>query len=107
MTEENIEKLKVLEQNLSSVVMQRQNFQKQILEIDFAIKELKNVDDAYHIVGTIMIKKSASDLLSQLNEKKETISVKITSVLKQEESLRGELQELQTLVMAELQQKGD
>ena len=103
MTQENIERLGILEQNLSSVVMQRQSFQKQLLELEYAHKELEGKEDAYQIVGTIMIKKSATDLQESIVEQKETISVKLKSIVKQEAALRSQLQDLQTSVMAQMQ----
>lgn len=102
MTQESIERLGILEQNLSSIVMQRQSFQKQIFEIEQAISELKEGTDAYQIVGTIMIKKSAEDISKDLNEKKETLAIKIESIKKQEDSLRSQLKSEQDSVMAEL-----
>lgn len=104
MTQENIERLGILEQNLSSLVAQRQAFQKQILEINHAQSEIKGSSEAYEIVGTVMIKKPTENIEKSLEEKKNTASIKLESIQKQEMIIREELTKLQNLVMSELKQ---
>ena len=99
---QNIEQLSILEQNLSSLVLQRQTLQKQILEHDHALSELEQAQDAYQIVGTIMIKKSASSLQEELASKTQTLKVKVESILKQEETVRKQLNDAQAAVMKEM-----
>ncbi len=99
---QNIETLGILEQNLSSLVMQRQTLQKQLLDSEQAITELETADTAYHIVGTVMIKKPANELKKDLLSKNETLSLKITTLQKQEDMLRKQVQELQASIMKEM-----
>lgn len=103
MNQNNIDALGILEQNLASLVSQRQTLQKQLLDISQAQEEVAKVEDAYQIVGTIMIKKNAEDLSKELDEKKETLTIKVSSVQKQEEQIRKQLQTLQDEVMKNLQ----
>ncbi|MCA9478038.1 MAG: prefoldin subunit [Nanoarchaeota archaeon] len=108
MTQDDIERLGILEQNLSSLVANRQHLQKQILELEEAVKELETVEDAYQIVGTVMLKKSSKDLQKELSEKKETTTVKLESIQQQEKVLRDQLKKVQDSVMAELKKsQGD
>lgn len=102
MTTNNIEQLGILEQNLSMLVSQRHSLQKQLLELEQAHSELESAQDAYQIVGTVMIKKPAKELKEELSSKKETINVKLLSIQKQEEALRAQLLSVQEEVMKNL-----
>ena len=53
--EKKISQLQMLEQGMQSLLMQKQQFQLQQVEIESALKELENVDEAYKIVGNIMV----------------------------------------------------
>lgn len=103
--EELIQQLSFIEQNLSSVVNQKQSYHKQILEMQSALKELENSESAYEIVGTIMIKKSAKDIISSITEKIKTQEIRMKSLEKQEETLRNQAQEIQSKVMTSLENK--
>lgn len=94
MTEVDIQKLSMLEQNLSAVIAQKQSFQKQVFEIDNAQEELKETESAYQISGVVMIKKSAKEISKYLNSQKETITIRLESLKKQEKVLRDEMNEL-------------
>lgn len=100
MSDEDIQKLSFMEQNLGSLMAQKSSFQKQIFEIENALKELKNSDSAYQITGTVMIKKSSKDLSEELASKKETILVRLKSIETQENSLRNEMNELRKKVLS-------
>lgn len=99
---QNIELLGILEQNLASLVSQRQSFQRQLLDAQEASKELASSETAYQIVGTIMIKKSSKVLLEELAQKQELLSIKLESIIKQENSIRKQISDLQTTVMSEM-----
>ena len=56
-TEKNIQELQILEQNLQSIMMQKQAFQLELSEVENALEELKKSgDEVYKIVGQVMIK---------------------------------------------------
>lgn len=100
MSDEEIQKLSFMEQSLSNIVSQRTAFQRQILEINNALEELKNVDSAYQITGTIMLKKSAKDLNEDLNSKKSLVEVRLKSFESQEKTLRDEMNKLRQSIMS-------
>ncbi len=100
MSDEEIQKLSFMEQNLSNIVNQRTAFQRQILEINNALEELKNVDSAYQITGTIMLKKSAKDLNEDLNSKKSLVEVRLKNFETQEKTLREEMNKLRQSIMS-------
>ena len=102
MSNEDLDQLNILEQNLSSIVSQKQQFNKQLLEIESALSELDSVKDAFKIVGTVMIKKSSDDLKKDLSERKSLINIRLESFDKQEKLLREQVHTLQEKVMREL-----
>ena len=107
MTQEDIQKLSMLEQSLSSVVSQKQQYNKQFLELESALTEMKGVSEAYQIVGSIMVKKTSAELSKDLEEKKKVLEVRLKSLEKQEKSLREEVKELQEKVVSELKNGGE
>ena len=99
---DDIQQLTVLEQNLNAVISQKQQFNKQFLDIENALSELKNKDEAYEIVGNIMIKNSSKDISTNLNEKKELIKIRLKTLESQEKELQSQVTELQDKVMKNL-----
>jgi len=105
MTEEQLNQLRIIEQQISSVTQQRQAYDQQLLEIENALQELEGTQEAYHIVGSIMIKKEAKTIAEELTQKQETFKLRIKTFTTQEESLRKQAQELQEQIMHTLQQQ--
>ncbi|MGM5481280.1 MAG: prefoldin subunit [Nanobdellota archaeon] len=99
MSQDDIEQLRLIEQQLSHTVAQKQGYQRYIYDIESALEELAEVDEGYHIVGTIMIKKSSEDIKNDLEEKRITYSKRLEALEKQEKSLRQQTQQLQEKAM--------
>jgi len=102
---ENLERLSILEQNLSTIISQKQQYNKQLMEIESAFTELKTTNEAFKIVGTIMIKKSSDSIKKDLEERKSLVKARLDSLDKQEIQLRKQVEELQSIVMKELDQE--
>ncbi|PIN81514.1 hypothetical protein COV11_01950, partial [Candidatus Woesearchaeota archaeon CG10_big_fil_rev_8_21_14_0_10_30_7] len=62
MNQEKIQRLQMIEQNLTNISVQKQQFQNQLFEIENALKELKDTKQAFKIVGNIMIESSKDTL---------------------------------------------
>ena len=99
-TQMNITKLQMFEQKLQSVLMQKQTFQGQLLEVENALVELKGAETAYKIVGNIMLSYSESDLTKDLEEKKislesrlKKLEVEEKKIAEDSSSIREELTE--------------
>lgn len=101
-TEKKISQLQMLEQGMQSLLMQKQQFQLQQVEIESALKELENVDEAYKIIGNIMVLSKKSDLETDLTSKKEIIELRIKNMEKQENHLREKASRLQSEVLKEM-----
>ncbi len=105
-TEEKIEQIQLVEQNLQNLLGQKQTFQSQLLEIENALEELtKSKDKVYKIVGSIMVLSERSDVEKYLNSKKEIIELRIKNLDKQENKLKEKVNEFQQEILKELKNK--
>ncbi|MBI2673235.1 prefoldin subunit beta [Candidatus Woesearchaeota archaeon] len=105
-TEEKINQIQFLEQNLQNLFMQRQNFQSKLLEVDNALDELKKSNgETYKIVGNIMIKGSREEFIKELESKKEIINLRIKNLEKQEEKLKERASKIQNEVVETLKKE--
>ncbi len=103
-TEKKLNQLQLLEQSMQNLLMQKQQFQLQQAEIESALKELENVDEAYKIVGNIMVLSKKSDLKDDLTSKKEIVELRVKNIEKQESHLREKASKLQGEVLKEMGQ---
>ena len=103
-SENKLGKLQMMEQSMQNLLMQKQQFQLQRVEIESALKELENVDEAYKIVGNIMVLSKKADLKSDLSSKKEVIELRIKTLEKQENQMRDKASKLQNEVLKEMGQ---
>lgn len=88
-SQEKIQELQILEQNLQSILLQKQAFQLELGETDSALSELaKTNDEVYRIVGNIMIKASKQETEKELKEKHDILAIRLKSIEKQESSFR-------------------
>ena len=95
---EQIERYEQLQQNLQSVLVQKQQIDLEISETDRALAELnKSTDDVkvYKSAGTVMISSNKADVIKDLTESKNLSNTKITVLNKQEERLKVSLKEVQ------------
>ena len=85
------------QQQMQSILIQKESLRLQLMEIDKAVEELNttNQEKAYKITGNIMISKPVADLKKELAENKEAIDVRIKSLEKTEERITARLKELQ------------
>jgi len=105
MAEEKINKLQMYEQSLQNLLMQKQQFQLQLVEIESALKELDSATTSYKIIANIMVNTPKDDLKKDLESKKESLKVRISSIEKQENQLKEKAQALQSEVLKEMKDK--
>jgi prefoldin beta subunit len=89
--------LQTYQQQMQTVLMQKESLNIQNMEIGKALEELGKTehDDVYKAVGPILIKSTKKDLVKELNEKKEMIDIRVKSLQKQETRLKDKLKEAQ------------
>ncbi|MBI2651481.1 prefoldin subunit beta [Candidatus Woesearchaeota archaeon] len=102
-SEKKINQLQMLEQSMQSLMAQKQQFQLQQVEIESALKELENVNEAYKIIGNIMVLTPKNSLKDELNSKKDVTELRIKSMEKQETQLREKASKLQNEILKEMQ----
>ena len=94
--QEQIAKMQQSQQNLQSILMQKQQVEMENAESDRALEELKKAadgDQVFKYAGSILIKSDKKSLIDELEEKKELSKTKSTVLAKQEERLKTSLQE--------------
>ena len=94
-TEQQIAEFQNAQNALQFAMVQRQQIQLQIDEIENALEELKKSTGAvFRAVGAVLVESKKDDTVSELNERKETLALRLNVLTKQEEKLRGKLTEL-------------
>jgi prefoldin beta subunit len=104
--QEQLVRLQQLQQTLQSVVTQKQQLELELNETDKALSELEKSTDetpVYKSVGSILVKSSRQTLLTELKERKELLTTRVTVLGKQEERTRERLKEVQEKLQERLQ----
>ncbi|MAG15920.1 prefoldin subunit beta [Candidatus Woesearchaeota archaeon] len=102
MTAENEEKIKHLqraEQSMQALMSQKQALQMQLMELESALKELETANEAYKIVGNVMVLSKKDKLDSDLKSKKETVELRIKTLETQEKDTREKAETIQKEVL--------
>ena len=91
-----------MESNLQSALLQKRTLQIQLLEVENALREVReSKNDAYKIVGSIMIKTESEKLIKDLAAKKEFIEVRLKSIENQEKEIMEKAAGLQEDILKE------
>jgi|TARA_Y100000294_G_scaffold146939_1_gene142655 prefoldin beta subunit len=101
LVQEQLAKLQQTQQNLQSILGQKQQLEFDTLETEKALEELQKVNDddmVFKHAGTILIKSNKKDLIEELDEKKELSKTKASLLTKQEERLKITLKEQETKI---------
>jgi prefoldin beta subunit len=99
--QEQLARLQQTQQNLQSIMMQKQQLESEKLETEKALEELKKAGDdesVFKHAGTIMIKSNKKDLIDELEEHVELAKTKASLLVKQEERLKITLKEQETKI---------
>ena len=102
-TDEKINQLQIIEQNLQQFLGQKQQFQSQFVEVETALKELQTTETAYKIIGNIMVLSKKDALEKDLREKKERLELRISTLEKQETKLRDKAKAIRQEVVHEME----
>lgn len=89
--------LQTYQQQMQTVMLQKESLSIQKMENDKAIEELEKTahDEVFKTVGPILIKSTKNDLLAELKERQETIDLRLKTMQKQETRIRDKLKESQ------------
>ena len=106
--QEQIMKLQQTQQNLQSIMTQKQHIEMEKAETVKALEELKKVADGdavFKHAGTVLIKSTKQELIDDLEEKQEMAKTRTTVLEKQEIRVKESLKEQETKI-TELMKSG-
>lgn len=99
--QEQLAKMQQSQQNLQSIMAQKQQLELENLETEKALEEIKKAgenDDVFKHAGSILIKSNKNDLIADLEEKKELAKTRTTVLSKQEEQVKQSLKEQESKI---------
>jgi|GEM_PF-617135 len=103
--QKKIQKLQMIEERLNNYSAQKQQLQATIMEYESAKEALKNSEESYKIIGTIMVKQAPQEITKEVDEKLEEQRIRLTSFEKQEEKLREEASNIQKEISEGMKQE--
>ena len=106
--QEQLMKMQQSQQNLQSIMTQKQHLEIEKAETEKALEELKKVvdgDAVFKHAGTVLIKSTKQALIDELEEKQEMAKTRATVLEKQEERVKETLKE-QEAKITELMKSG-
>ena len=99
--QEQIMKLQQSQQNLQSIMTQKQHLEMEKAETEKALEELKKVaddDTVFKHAGTVLIKSTKKELISELEEKQEMAKTRVIVLEKQETRVKESLKEQESKI---------
>lgn len=99
--QEQIMRLQQSQQNLQSVMAQKQQLNMESVESERALEELKKIADnesVYKHAGAILIKSTKAALIAELEERKELTNTRTAVLAKQEARLKESIKEQETKI---------
>jgi len=99
--QEQIMKLQQSQQNLQSIMTQKQHLEMEKAETVKALEELNKVADGdavFKHAGTVLIKSTKKDLIDELEEKQEMAKTRVTVLEKQETRVKESLKEQESKI---------
>ena len=94
--QEQLMKMQQTQQNLQSIMTQKQHLEIEKAETEKALEELKKAgdDDAvFKHAGTVLIKSTKKEMIDELEEKQEMAKTRATVLAKQEDRVKETLKE--------------
>lgn len=103
-TKQMVMEFQAYQQQLQSLMMQKESLKLQDLEIDKAVEELEKSGQktAFKITGSVMVSKPSEEIVADLKETKEAIQVRLKSFEKTEGRITDRLKEIQAKLQEEM-----
>ena len=101
--------LQQIQQQLQTILTQKAQYEMAVREAKRAQEEISDAaEDAvmYMSVGTVMMQKKKDVVNAKLNEKVETLELRIKSLEKQEKMMQSKFEQLQAQIKAAIEGKG-
>ncbi|MCD1296140.1 prefoldin subunit beta [Methanocella sp. CWC-04] len=97
--------LQQVQQQAQALVQQKGQVEMLLRETETALEELNKVEDdatVYKSAGELLIKAKKEDVLKDLEEKKDSLDVRLKSLARQEERIQARFQQLQEQIKQSL-----
>ncbi len=94
--QEQLVKMQQAQQNLQSILAQKQQLEMERVESEKALEELKKATDddvIYKHAGSILVQSNKKDLIAEIEERKELANTRSTVLTKQEARIKENLKE--------------
>ncbi len=94
--QEQLMKMQQAQQNLQSILAQKQQLELDQAESEKAGEELQKASDAdtvYKFAGSLLIQSNKKDLIAELDERKELSKTRLTVLVKQETRIKESIKE--------------
>ena len=104
--QEQVARMQNLQQNLQSIMGQKQHLEMEQLETERALEVLKKATDTdavFKSAGPLLIKSTKQILIAELEEKKELSNTRVTVLSKQETRIKENLKEIEDKIKTMLQ----
>src|SRR5919197_4781236 len=98
---EQLTRLQQLQQNLRTIMMQKQQIELEVGETNRALEELKKAgveDTVYKSAGPLLIKAKKDDLIKELEGKKALANTRLMVIRKQETRVKDNLKEVENKI---------
>jgi prefoldin beta subunit len=90
-----IQELQSIEQTLQSIIMQKQAFLLELEETEKALSQLHTSgEEVYKLIGQLLIKSNKSEVVKDLEKKKEILDLRVKNLEKQEDSFTKRMEAL-------------
>lgn len=99
--QEQLMKLQQSQQNLQSIMTQKQHLEMEKAETEKALEELKKLADGdavFKHAGTVLIKSTKQELIDELEERQEMAKTRVTVLGKQETRVKESLKEQESKI---------
>jgi len=99
--QEQLMKLQQSQQNLQSIMTQKQHLEMEKAETEKALEELKKIADGdavFKHAGTVLIKSTKKELIDELEEKQVMAKTRVTVLEKQETRVKESLKEQESKI---------
>ena len=105
-TNNNMQELQFLEQNLQNILLQKQAFELELSETESAIKETESSDgEVFKLIGQIMVKSNKESILEELTNKKKFLELRLKNFENQEKTFSEKIESLRKKILDKDKQK--
>ena len=93
--QEKLQELQFLEQNLNSILMQKQALEMESAELQASLVEInKTKEDVFKLIGNLLIKADPNSVKKELDEKIKHVGVRLKAYESQEKNISKRIEEI-------------